>query len=50
MSSHQVPHYVQSEVKEKHHESDGFSEEDLPQVQDRAAQGRGAGDLLGSAP
>jgi hypothetical protein len=30
------------------YESNGFSEEDLPQVQDRAAQGRGARDLRGS--
>ena len=40
----------ESELWENHDESDGFSEEDLPQVQDRAAQGRGAGNLLGSAP
>ena len=31
-------------------ESHGFREENLPQVQDRAAQARGPGDLLGSAP
>ena len=32
------------------HESNGFSEEDLPQVQDRAAQGRGARHLRRPAP
>jgi hypothetical protein len=36
--------------QERRYESDGFSEENLPQVQDRAAQGRGASDLLRSAP
>jgi hypothetical protein len=34
---------------ERGHESDGIGEENVPQLQDRAAQGRGARDLQGSA-
>jgi hypothetical protein len=30
------------------HESTGFSEKDLPQLQDHPAQARGTGDLQGS--
>src|SRR5437762_2393867 len=44
----QGTHYVPSEVRGPD-ESDGISEENLPQVQDRAAQRRGASDLLRSA-
>jgi translation initiation factor IF-1 len=36
--------------KEREHESAGLGEEDLPQLQDRAAQRGGARDLQGPAP
>jgi hypothetical protein len=32
------------------HASTGISQEDLPEMQDRAPQGRGSGDLRRSAP
>jgi hypothetical protein len=32
------------------HESNGFSEKNLPEMQDRPAQGRGAGDLFQCPP